>query len=659
MRPHSSAARQSAYTYLFLLLATLAAYVQVFQFDFVNYDDPDYVTENVHVRGAFTSESVRWAFTSGDDANWLPLTRLSHILDAQLFGLRAGFHHLTNVLLHVLSTLLLFATLRRTTKTLWPSALVAFLFALHPLHVESVAWIAERKDVLSAFFWFATLLSYVHYVEKPAPGRYWLVLAAFGLGAMSKPMIVTLPFVLLLLDVWPLRRKPSARILFEKVPLFVMSAASSLVTYFVQQRGGAVIPLDALPVATRVSNAFVSYIAYLGQMLWPVRLAAFYPLVDIPAWQVATAAVAVLGVSFLAVRLLRSHPYFAVGWFWYLGTLVPVIGLVQVGTQSRADRYTYIPLVGIFIAIAWGAAEISRRWPKTKPVLISMCALACVACFTLTLFQVRNWKNSQALFEHAIRVTSGNYVAYNGLGHALRQQDRLQDAAPNFEQALSIRPNYPEAHINLGEVLLLQGRPEDAIPHLLIALGMKPDSTEARVNLGAALNKLGRHTESIAQYREALRLQPNDAVAHNGLGGALADVGQTSEALQEMIEAIRIKPGYADAHNALGILLGTLGRTDEAVVQFTEAVRLQPADSEARYNLGTAFGAQGRLTEAMDQFNIALRLNPSYANARLNLGKALANAGRMDEAIAQLSEAVRLDPNLTEAREALKYLRKQ
>jgi len=635
------------------MLATLAAYAQVFQFDFVNYDDPDYVTENAHVRAAFTSESVPWAFTSGDDANWLPLTRLSHILDVQLFGLHAGFHHFTNVLLHVLSTLLLFAFLRRATGTLWRGALVAFFFALHPLHVESVAWIAERKDVLSAFFWFAALWLYVRYVERPVAGRYWLVLAAFGLGAISKPMIVTLPFVLLLLDFWPLRRKP---FLLEKIPLFGMSIASSLITYFVQQRGGAVIPLDALPIATRVANVFVSYIAYLGQMFWPVRLAAFYPLLDIPAWQVVSAVVILLGISFLAMHSLRSHPYFAVGWFWYLGTLVPVIGLVQVGTQSRADRYTYIPLVGIFILIAWGAAEISRRWPKTKTVVIGLCALACVACFTLTLFQLRNWKNSQALFEHAIQMTSSNYVAYNGLGQALRQQGRLEDAALNYEQALKIRPHYPEAHTNLGEVLLLTGHPEDAIPHLLTALSMKPDSTEAHVNLGAALNKLGRHTESIAQYREAIRLQPNDAVAHNGLGGALADAGQTSEALREMLEAIRIKPGYADGHTALGILLGTLGRIDEAVVQFTEAVRLQPGDSEAHYNLGTAFGAQGRLNEAMDQFNIALRLNPSYANAHLNLGKALANAGRTAEAIAQLSQAARLDPNLTEAKEALKYL---
>jgi len=641
---------------LFLLLATLAAYAQVFQHDFVNYDDPDYVTENVHVRAGLTSDGLRWAFTSGDDANWLPLTRLSNMLDVQLFGLHSGFHHLVNVLLHALSTLLLFAVLRRTTGALWRSALVAFLFALHPLHVESVAWIAERKDVLSAFFWFLTLWAYVRYVEKPVFGRYWLVLAAFALGAMSKPMIVTLPFVLLLLDVWPLRRTPPVRVL-EKVPLFVISIASSLVTYFVQQRGGAVIPLDTISIATRISNALVSYIAYIVQMLWPLRLAAFYPLPsDIPAWQVVAAAIAVLGISFLAVRSLRSSPYFATGWFWYLGTLVPVIGLVQVGSQSRADRYTYIPLVGIFILIAWGAAEVSERWPRAKPALISLCALACAACFTLTLFQIRYWKNSQVLFEHAIRVTSNNHVAYNGLGLALRSQGRLEDAIPNYEQALRIKPQYPDANTNLGEVLLLKGHPEAAIPHLLTALSVKPDSAEAHVNLGAALNKLGKHAESIAEYREALRLQPDNAVAHSGLGGSLADAGQTAEALQEMLEAIRLKPGYADGHNDLGILLGTLGRTDEAVVQFLEAVRLQPDDSEAHYNLGTAFGAQGKLNEAMEQFNIALRLNPGYANAHLNLGKALANAGRMEEAIAQLSEAVRLDPKLTEAREALKEL---
>jgi tetratricopeptide (TPR) repeat protein len=657
MRPQSSTARQSAYIYLSLLLATLAVYAQVFQFDFVNYDDPDYVTDNIHVRAGLTPEGVRWAFTSGDDANWLPLTRLSHLLDVQLFGLQSGFHHLTNVLLHALSTLLLFTVLRRTTRSLWRSALVAFLFALHPLHVESVAWIAERKDVLSAFFWFLTLWFYVRYVERPAIGRYLLVLISFALGAMSKPMIVTLPLVLLLLDVWPLRRRPSARLWLEKAPLFAISIASSLVTYFVQQRGGAVIPLDSLPIATRVSNALVSYVAYVWQTLWPARLAAFYPLADIPAWQVIVAALVLLLISFLAVRLLRSQPYFPVGWFWYLGTLVPVIGFVQVGTQSRADRYTYIPLVGIFILIAWGAAGVAQHWPKAKTALISSSALACVACFTLASFQIRHWKSSQALFEHAIEVTSNNYVAYNGLGIALRHQDRLEDARANYEQAIRIRPQFPDAHTNLADVLLLQGRPQDAIPHLLFALSIKPDFAEAHVNLGAALNKLGKHAESIAQYREALRLQPDDAVAHSGLGGSLADSGQTSEGLREMFEAVRIKPEYADGQNSLGILLGTLGRTDDAIVHFMEAVRLQPNDSEAHYNLGTAFGAQGRLDEAMDQFKIALRLNPGYANAHLNLGKALANAGRVDEAIKELSEAVRLDPNLTEAQEALKEMR--
>jgi protein O-mannosyl-transferase len=650
-RPH-----HSAYVYLYLLLATLAAYAQVFRFDFVNYDDPDYVTDNPHVRAGFNSETVRWAFTSGEDANWLPLTRLSHILDSHLFGMRAGFHHLTNVGLHILSTLLLFAVLHRATGTLWRSAFVAFLFALHPLHVESVAWISERKDVLSAFFWFLTLWFYLRYAEKPAAVRYLPVLAAFALGALSKPTIVTLPFVLLLLDVWPLRRAPAARLLLEKLPLFVISVVSSVVTYFVQQRGGAVISLDAVPIATRISNALVSYVVYICQTLWPVRLAAFYPLVHIPARNAAAATLILLAISFLAVRLFRSRPYFAVGWFWYLGTLVPVIGFVQVGLQSRADRYTYLPLVGIFILIAWAAADVSERWPKAKPALIGSCALACAACFTLTMLQIRNWKNTQTLFEHAIRVTSNNYLAYNGLGQAFRQQGRLQDAKSNFEQALRIRPNYPDALINVGEVLLLTGHPADAIPHLLSALSLKPDSVEAHVNLGAALNKMGRHSEAIAQYREAARLQPQNSVAHRGLGGSLADAGQTDEALQQMYTSIRIKPDDAEGHNALGILLGTLGRTDEAVVQFTEAVRLQPDDSQAHYNLGTAFGGQGRLSDAIDQFNIALRLNPRYANAHLNLGKALANAGRRDEAIAQLSEAVHLDPNLAEAQDALKYL---
>ncbi len=364
--PAARSLHSDFWIYLVLFVTTFAVYVQVRQFDFVNYDDPEYVSKNLHVREGITPAGIAWAFTSGDSANWLPLTRISHMFDAQLFGMRSGFHHLTNVLIHALATLLLFAFLSRATHMRWPSAFVAFVFALHPLHVESVAWIAERKDVLSAFFWFLALWSYVRYAERPGLGRYLLVLLPFCLGLMAKPMIVTLPFVLLLLDVWPLRR--AARF-GKKLPFFALSAAVAITTYLVQRSSGAVKALTVFPIGLRVENALVSYCVYLGKMFWPASLAVFYPYpLTVPVWKYTIAGLAIVSISALAVRLFRAYPYVAVGWFWYLGTLLPVIGLVQVGAQARADRYMYVPMVGLAIILAWGAGIFcgDGRGPKKQ-----------------------------------------------------------------------------------------------------------------------------------------------------------------------------------------------------------------------------------------------------------------------------------------------------
>lgn len=650
--------------YLSLLLAIAAIYAQVRHFDFVNYDDPDYVVENAHVRAGLTSSGVAWAFTSGDTANWIPLTWLSHMAVAQFFGLESGWHHLANLLLHVLSTLLLFAVLHRLTGALWRSALVAFFFGLHPLHVESVAWISERKDVLSGFFWMLTLWCYVRYTERPGPRRYALVLIAFCLGLLAKPMLVTLPVVLLLLDVWPLRRiglvprdrSVIYRLFTEKIPLLALSVAASFATFFVQRSGGAVLTFDTVPLTARLGNAFVSYCIYLLQMVWPVRLAVFYPYVELPLWQQAVAALAVFGVSALVIRQWR-RPYLAVGWFWYLGTLLPVIGLVQVGEQAHADRYTYLPLIGIFLMAVWGAEELLGSWRAPAWLGPALAAALCLASVAVTWTQLQYWKGSESLMDHAIRVTSRNYVARNNYGAALRSRGRIDEALVQFREAVAIRPRNLEAQNNVGEALMQQGHPGDAMPYFLEALRLKPDSPEAHANLGSALDKSGRSAEAVAHYRQAIQYRPAYAEAHVGLGATLAAMGQPDEGLRELFQGVRLKPEYADGQYGLGLVLAEMGRTAEAIEHFSEAVRLQPNDAAAHFNLGTALGAQGQIEAAAQEFRTALRLRPGYAAAELNLGKALAYLGQYQDALAHLTEALRLDPNLTDAREAIAQLR--
>ena len=576
---------------LILLLLTLAVYGQVRHYDFVNYDDPDNFSQNAHVRAGVSSQGLAWALTSGDSANWFPVTRLSYLIDYQLFGLDAGMLHLTNLLFHVLSTLLVFALFRRMTGARWRSALVAALFALHPLHVESVAWIAERKDVLSGFFWFLAMLGYTHYVRRPSPGRYLLVAAPFCLGLMAKPVVVTLPLALLLLDVWPLGRirlgtKPKAGVFWEKAPLLALSIGSSVATYLVQSSAGAVGTLDSIPLARRFSNALVSYLVYIVKMFWPTRLAAFYPYAqELPAWQVGAAALTLLAITFVALRWLRRRPWFAVGWFWYLGTLVPVIGLVQVGAASHADRYTYLPAVGISIMLAWGAAELAQRWPRAKPAIAGLAAASCAACFCLTWFQVQYWENSITLFRHAIQVTSGNYVAYNNLGSALRSEGRIDEAIADFGRAVEIRGRFTDALINLGDAYQAQGRFEEGARYSSAALEINPASVEAHVNLGTALGALGRAGEAEAQFRQAVQLRPDDAKAHNDLGLALASQGKVSQALQEFTAAVRLDPEYANAQFNLGAALANSGRLQEAVAHFSEALRIQPDFRRARESL--------------------------------------------------------------------------
>lgn len=635
--------------YAALFLAIVATYAQVHDFQFVNYDDQDYVTENPHVRDGLSVSGVDWAFKSTEYANWLPLTWLSHMLDVELFGLQSGRHHLTSLAIHAVTTLLLFALLLKITGDLWPSAFVAFVFGLHPLHVESVVWISERKDVLSGFFFVLTLWVYVLWIERPSRIRYSAILIAFACGLMAKPMIVTLPFVALLLDAWPLRRF-SRKTVLEKVPLFALSAMSAAITYLAQQRGGAVSTLAEIPLTLRLENAAIAYVTYIVQFFWPPRLAVFYPFpAAIPAWEWMLALLALAAITILT---LRSAPM-AVGWFWFLGTLVPVIGFVKIGLQSHADRYTYVPLIGLSIALAWGASSLMNRFRwLTVPVAVWACAL----CFA-TCVQASTWLNSTTLFEHALAVTDGNYLAHNNLGVALRRAGRRSDALTHFQEALALQPQYTEAQTNIAEALLTSGRLEEAIPHITEALRLNPRLPEAHIDFGSIRNKQGRPDLAEAEYRRALELKPSSAQAHDGLAVVLSETNRPEEALTHALQAIALDPEDADSHYNLGRLYGLTGRADQAIDQFRETVRLEPANAEAHFNLGTAYAQKGLMNEAIAEFQAAIRNKPDYASAHFNLGSALAQLDRYDEALVEFTEALRLNPNLPGAREAIEYCR--
>ena len=612
---------------LILIAVTVGVYAPAAHFDFVTIDDAEYSTANSHIAAGLTRDGVVWAFTSSVDANWFPLTAMSHMLDRQLFGWNPGPRHAVNLALHTLSTLLLFLLMVRLTRpvfpnAVWPSAFVALAFALHPLHVESVAWIAERKDVLCAVFFLAALWAYASYVEKPAPWRYLLIVVAFGCALMSKPMAVTLPFVLLLLDFWPLRRfskESITRLIVEKIPLVLLSIGSAIITFLVQRGGGAVVGGDLVPFGMRLENAILSCGVYLLQFVWPAKLAVFYPYAEIPVWQAILATLAVAGISWLAIVQRRERPYLLTGWLWFLAMLIPVIGIVQVGLQAHADRYMYLPSIGLSIMLAFGAADFLAQRISLQPALAAAGAALCVVWGLITWNDLEYWRESRALYQHALEVTQDNYIAENGL----------------------------------GEVLLRQGQPADAVPHLLRVIDREPWFSGARINLGAAYSKMGRPHDAEEQYRQAIRLDPESAEGRCGLGVALGELGRGGEAIPQFYEALRIRPDYADAHYNLGRVLGLQGRTAEALTQFAETVRLQPANAEAHYNLGTALASLNRMKESAAEFRTAIDLNPDYLNARFNYASALANLEQLDESIAQFNELLKRAPDFPHAQESL------
>jgi tetratricopeptide (TPR) repeat protein len=673
-----------------VVVLTAAVYAQVYTHGFIAFDDPAYVSENPFVLRGLTREGVRWAFTTGRMGNWNPVTWLSHMLDAQLFGAHPGGHHLVNVALHLINTLLLYAVLKRMTGAAWRSLVVAALFALHPLHVESVAWVSERKDTLSTLFWLLTLWAYARYAEHSSGRWYAAMLAFFALGLMCKPMLVTTPFLLLLLDIWPLRRPPWPpslagwfgaaappsnpkprsdrsrgasgarplqgdwrRRLWEKLPLLVIAALASGLAYTMQQQSGAVSSLDSLPLSLRIGNALVAYVRYLFMTLWPVNLAVLYPYdTGMPVWQPALAAILLLVISGTVFWKLPAAPYLFAGWFWYLGTLVPVIGLVQIGGQALADRYTYVPLIGIFVAAVWGAAELAARHRTPQVAQAAASSLLVAAGAVLTFFQVGRWRDSETLLRHTIRVTRDNHVAYNNLGVALGQEGRTGEALESLHAALRIKPDYGDAYINVGVALERLERRSEAAEQYRLALRYAPRSAEALINLGRILSDRKEHTEAIELLSKAVQLDPESANAHNNLGAVLRAAGQPAEAAQSFRRALALRPDFVDAHVNLGVVLAELQRNEEALAQFQTALRYDPQSTNARNNLAAALFRLGRADDAMAEYRAVLRQG-GVAEAHYGLALVLRDQSRVAEAIEHLQEAIRLDPKHAAAQKTL------
>jgi tetratricopeptide (TPR) repeat protein len=632
---------------LALALVTAALYWPITRNGFVNFDDDQYVVGNTHVTTGLTWSNVVWAFTTGEAANWHPLTWMSHMLDCNLYQLNPGGHHLTNLLFHVANTLLLFLLLNQMTGATWRSAFVAAFFAWHPLHVESVAWASERKDTLSTFFWLLTLMAYAQYVKcnkwrvtsdkaVALPGTrhpalfYALALIFFACGLMSKPMVVTLPFVLLLLDFWPLNRIQNSEfriqnlkiLLLEKIPFFILAAAGSAVTFLVQKTAGA---MWATSWATRLENVVLAYVRYISKLFWPQDLAIVYSYPNRwPALLAVGAALLLLTWTALSVYRARQYPYLPVGWFWFLGTLVPTIGLVQVGAQSIADRYTYIPSIGFFIVVVWGACDLARRWPEKGKFLPLAGGLALIGCLGVTTIQIGYWQDSEKLFLHAIEVTTDNYVAENCLGKAFEKEGRNDRALVLYTDAVKIAPHYPQSQFNLAICLLAFGKTNEALEHLRAAAALEPHDPDIQYDLGVYFSQHGSPDDAARGFQAALADRPDFPEAQTALGLLLVHQEKIAEAIPHFAVTVRLKPGDPDARFNLGLALLDNHQPAEAAVQFAEELRLTPTATKAHFRLAQALQQQNLFAEAVVHYREALRLTPDFPDAKAALDQILA-----------------------------------
>jgi Flp pilus assembly protein TadD len=621
---------------LLLTVATLLAFAPVTETGYVDYDDDVYVSANAHIQQGVDGGSLRWALTSFYASNWHPVTWLSHMLDWTLYGRKPLGHHVTSLLVHLASVLVLFFALDRMTGAPGRSAFAAALFAVHPLHVESVAWLAERKDVLCALFWFLAIAAYTRGSETPRMSSRLTVVVLAALALMSKPMAVTLPLTLLLFDFWPLGRlKPrtALAVVGEKAPLFVLSAAGAWLTVTAQHAGQSMATVAACPLGQRLGNAVVVYVSYLVKTAWPAQLAAFYPHpgATLPAWKVAGCGFVLVLVSATAVRLRRERPYVLFGWAWYLVTLLPVIGLLQVGQQGMADRYTYVPLVGIFVACSWGAHDViaslgsrpKRRDWRERPQLAMAAGIVVVLVLTgVTRFQVGFWKDAETLFTRALAVTEENDVAHSHLGLLRGRQGRLAEADAHFREALRIRPSSALTHLDLGTNLIQLGRADEALVEFRVAQRLDAKDPRVHSNLGGLLELKGNLDEARSQFEEALRLDPEFTAARIGLGSVASRGGRLEDAVLQFREALRLDPGSAEAHDRAATALAQLGRNDEAYVHFAEAIRIDPLRAETQCNWGTALATQSRYREAATHFTEAIRLSPTLARAHFSLAAA-------------------------------------
>jgi tetratricopeptide (TPR) repeat protein len=719
-----SSHRRTSLICLFLAGITVVLFWPLTGHDFVSYDDGIYIIDNQHVNTGLSWVNVSWAFRTGYAGNWHPLTWISHMLDVQVFGLRPGWHHLVNLLFHAANTVLLFVLLNRTTGSTWRSAFVAALFGWHPLHVESVAWVAERKDVLSAFFFMLTLLAYAAYVtgvecrggEKfevrdskfetnpkfenktskyskraKSRGLYILTLVLFALGLMAKPMLVSLPFVLLLLDFWPLRRVsgvecrgedekresglmllPSARYFFrlvaEKLPFCALAAASCVATFIAQKGGGAVVPIKVLSFSERLENAIVACATYLTKMAWPAKLGILYPLrAEVPLGAILLSIAVLLSITAWTFRRMRNSPHLFVGWLWYLGMLIPVIGLVQVGMQQMADRYTYLPLIGVFIMIAWEvpnwiAARAFAQAGKEAIVLNpfqsgrskALAIVACcilVSCLFVTGRQLTYWQNSETLFGRAARVTDRSYVALSNHGQALFRQGKIDEAIAEYAQAIALDPTLDAARLGMGEALMQQGKHEKAAEEFSKVLELQPENSAARLQLGVLRGRQGKYAEAIAAFSEVLRRDFRNIAAHNNLGNVLTLQGKHEEAVKQFEEAVQLDPSHATAHSNLALTYRKLGRTAEAIAQYREAIRLNPEQVEAINNLAWILATDPNPqfrdgTEAVQLATRACELTRYQHPAALaTIAAAYAEGGHFTEAASFAEQALQIAMN--------------
>lgn len=645
-----SSARASLLIAPLLAIVTFAVYAPVRHDEFVSFDDPTYIAGNPHITPGLSWDGVLWSLRHTHGGNWHPLTSVSHMIDCDLYGVSPGGHHLTSVAIHALNAVLLFLVLRSMTGSVWRSCLVAALFALHPLRVESVAWASERKDVLAGLFWMLTLMAYVRYVKRPGPLRYAIVASCLVLGLLSKPMVVTLPFVLLLLDVWPLRRAGVSwsRLIIEKLPLIGLAAAAAGVTYFVQRSVGTLASTGRLPLIARVENGLISYLGYLVKTIWPAKLAVYYPH---PAYAgdgaisrmlapAAGAAVVLATITVLALRFRRSRPHLGVGWLWYLGTLVPVIGIIQVGDQAMADRYTYLPQIGILLAIVWEVAELAKHRRAAHLVARAAAAATVIVLAVLTSRQLAHWRTSESLYVHTLGVTSGSYRIHSLLGQVYLEKGDLDAAENQFQRAAVLGPDRADPHASLAEVAARRGDLATAELRFRRAVELDADNLAANNNLGVLYARAGRYDEAAACLERVLAVDPDDPEARVNLGLLRLNQRRPELAVTHLTRAIELRPDYADAERYLGTTYVMLGNFGLAERHLRRAIELVPGDAGLQATLANVLASAGRIREAEDLYRAALQRQPDLAEASLALAWLLATAG--DPSLRNGEEAVRL-----------------